>query len=118
MFSELDLWKYSNDSNCWDYVCAFYKKLGYDLPKFGIHPQDKKGMTKASLSLIDDFVECGPVQNAIACHYHGKIFFHVGVVDGGRVRHVSNKTGARRDTIKRFESMAQKTIYRLPKCLA
>ena len=118
MFDRFDLWKYSDDANCWDFVCEFYKDLGFDLPRFGIKPTNKRGMTRASLSLMDDFIESGPVQNAVACHYNGKLLFHVGIVDRGMVRHAHHASGTRRDTIKRFESMAQKTIYRLPKCLA
>ena len=115
---KFDLWRYSDESNCWDFVIAFLKEKGVDLPRFGICPQDKRGMTKASLGVVDNYlVECGPVQNAIAAQYHGKLLFHVGVVDKGMIRHAHHKSGVRRDTIKRFEASAQKTIYRIPKCL-
>jgi hypothetical protein len=119
MLDRFDYWKYSDNSNCWDFVVCFLSdRCGIDLPKFGICPQDKKGMTKASGPVIDShLIECDPIQNAIACHYHGRLLVHVGVIDNGVVRHAHQKTGVRRDTIKRFESLAQKTVYRIPKCL-
>lgn len=119
MMDKFDYWKYSDDSNCWDFVIAFlFDRCGVELPRFGICPQDKRSMTKASKNVIDaHLVECGPIQNAIACQYHGKLLCHVGIIDNGMVRHAHHKSGIRRDTLKRFESMAQKTIYRIPKCL-
>ncbi len=118
MIDEFDLWRYSDDSNCWDFVCAFLKKEGVELPRFGICPSDKRGMTKASKGVIDTYlVNCEPRQNAIACHYHGGLLLHVGVVDNGRVRHAHIKLGSKRDTIKKFESRAPRTEYKIPKCL-
>lgn len=118
MIDEFDLWRYSDDSNCWDFVCAFLNKKGVDLPRFGICPSDKRGMTKAAKGVIDSYlIECEPRQNAIACHYHGGLLLHVGVIDSSKVRHAHKQFGVRRDTIKSFESMAQKTKYVIPKCL-
>lgn len=120
MLNRFDLWKYSDTSNCWDFVREWLIDVGANelsLPRFGICPTDKRSMTKASKNVIIGLQECGPIQNAIACHYHDKVLFHVGIVDGRHVRHANQKSGLRRDTIKRFESMAQKTIYRIPKCL-
>lgn len=118
MIDSFDLWKYSDTSNCWDFVAAFIKTKGVDLPTFGICPSDKRAMTKQSKKVIKDYlVDCGPIQNAIACHYHGGLLIHVGVIDQGRVRHAHQQFGVRRDTIKQFESMAQRTEYKIPKCL-
>ena len=120
MIDRFDLWKYSHDANCWDFVSEYLKAKGVPsdvLPRFGICPSDKRGMTKASNGVIIGLAECEPRENAIACHYHGKLLTHVGVIERGMVRHAHHVSGVRRDTIKRFESMAQKTVYRIPKCL-
>lgn len=118
MLSKWDIWRYSDESNCWDFVCAFLADVvpSTDLPKFGVTYQDVKGMTRCKDGIIENYVLSEPVQNAIACHYHGKALLHVGVVDGEHVRHVG-KYGHRRDTIEKFESLAQRTEYRLHKCL-
>lgn len=119
MLDKFDYWKYSDKSNCWDFVIAILgEKCGVELPRFGICPQDKRGMTKASSPVISRYlVECDPMEYAIACHYHGKLLFHVGIIEDGLVRHAHHKSGVRRDTIKKFEGMAQDTVYRIPKCL-
>lgn len=104
MFDKFDLWKYSELSNCWDYVRAFLKEReNIDLPEYGILPTDKKAMTKAYKELKGRFVECGPEQNAVACQYHGKLMVHVGVVDGGYIRHTSSQKGTTKEKIKDFE---------------
>ena len=118
MIEKFDLWKYSDESNCWDFVVAYLSDVGVHLPRFGICPSNKLGMTRASKSVIKDhLVECGPMDYAIACHYHGKLLIHVGIVHNGQVRHAHHANGVRRNTIKEFEGMAQKTIYKIPKCL-
>lgn len=119
LMDKFDFWKYSDDSNCWDFVIAFLKdRHGVELPRFGISPKDKRAMTEASRGVIDEYlVDCDPIQSAIACHYHGNVLYHVGIIDGGEVRHAHHVSGVRRDTIKAFESMARKTVYKIPKCL-
>ena len=120
MFDRFDYWKYTNDHNCWDFVREWWIDKGIspdDIPRFGICPTNKREMTKAAQPVISELVECGPIQNSVACHYHGNLLLHVGMVDNGIVRHAHPKMGCRRDTIKRFEVMAQRTIYRIPKCL-
>ena len=118
MIDKYDLWKYGPNTNCWDFVVNFMRDLNVELPKFGICHKDKKAMTKASKGVISSYlVECSAIQNAIACHYHGKLLLHVGVVDNGYVRHAHPKLGMKKDKIKDFEAAAQKTVYRIPKCL-
>lgn len=111
-----EVWTYSDNSNCWDYVRHHLKSAGVDLPKFGISPKDKKKMTLASKGLESDFIECQPVNNSIACQYFGDILFHVGIVKGGKVCHVGSKTGLRYDSINDFCKRG-KVIFRIHKDL-
>jgi len=120
MFNRFDVWKYSETSNCWDYVREYLIEKGFppeDFPKSGIAPSDKRGMTKQAEIIQLKFVECGPINNAIACHYHGRVLRHVGVVDGLYVRHTNDWCGTMKVRIKQFERMAQKTIYRIHESL-
>lgn len=114
MFSKFDLWQYRSDNNCWDFVREFLIERGVpceDIPKYGIAPSNKKAMTGAHHAVKKMFVESGPVQNAIACHYHGGLLLHVGVVDGGHVRHTGEKIGTRKDPIDEFCKMAATRFY-------
>lgn len=116
MFDKFDIWKYSDNHNCWDYVREYLiERAGVpaeDVPKYGICPDDKKAMTAASKDVEKSFIDCGPEQYAIACHYFGETIIHVGVVDKNYVRHTSRKRGTMKSTIKEFEAMCQKTIYK------
>lgn len=107
MFDRFDLWQYRDDNNCWDFVREYLiDKAGIsseDLPKFGICPSNKRAMTKAAIAVRRGFVECGPVQYAVACQYHGKVLDHVGIVDAGKVRHVGKTHGHKRDKIDLFQ---------------
>lgn len=114
MFSRFDTWQYRDDNNCWDFVREFLIDKGVppkDVPKYGISPNDKRGMTKASIGVKRLFNPSSPVQNAIACHYHGGVLMHVGIVDNGKVRHTGSKTGTRIDTIESFEKMAETKYF-------
>lgn len=117
MIDKFDLWQYRENANCWDFVRAFLiERAGIDaadVPRFGICPDDKKAMTKASAGVRRSFSESGPEQFAIACHYVGRVLYHVGVVDGGIIRHTGKQTGTRKDSIKEFERLAGRTIYML-----
>lgn len=119
--SKYELWQYRDDANCWDYVREFLLDFTdvpeEDVPPFTIHPDDKKNMTGASLGVAGNFVDCTPRDYAIACQYHGVSLIHVGVVYGGRIWHSGRKCGTRRDKIKLFERLSQKTVYRIHKCL-
>lgn len=118
---KFETWRYSDDRNCWEFVRQFLfscTELECDqLPKFGILPSDKKSMTKASISVFKPFIECKPIDLSIACHYSGKVLYHVGIVYNNEVWHVGEKTGMRRDSIKRFESLAPKTTYKIHESL-
>lgn len=113
MFNKFDLWKYSDNSNCWDYVREWLiERAGVPedaVPRFGILPSDKKSMTEAYRGVKGRFVECGPEQNAVACQYSGKLLIHVGVVDGNYVRHTGRQKGTTKEKISDFEKM--KTVY-------
>jgi hypothetical protein len=118
MFNRFDVWRYTDDSNCWDLVRQWLVGVGVpecDVPKYGIIPSNKKAMTKAANDVKTNFVDCGPVQNAIACHYRGRTILHVGIVDGGMVRHTS-RSGTMKTKICEFERQA-KTIYKIHKSL-
>lgn len=121
--SKYDFWQYRDDgANCWDFVAQWLSEFKgvpvVDVPKFEINPKDKRSMHRASLGVARNFIECGPVDGAIAAHYHGNTIQHVGVVDNGFVRHVGEKIKVRRDKIKTFERMAATTKYYLHKSLA
>lgn len=121
MFDRFDCWQYSDSHNCWDFVREFLiSRAGIpreDVPKYGICPDDKKAMTKAAASVDRSFYDCEPLQNSIACHYVGRLIIHVGIVDGGMIRHTGKKLGTTKSTIKEFEAMAQKTTYKIHKSL-
>ena len=117
MFNKWDLWKYTDDNNCWEYVRQFLIiEAGIDpedVPKFGICPSNKREMTKASIEVAKNFAESGPVQFAVACQFHGKLLNHVGIIDCGLVRHTGKACGTKKEKISGFESKAQKTTYML-----
>ena len=121
MFDRFDCWKYSEFHNCWDFVREFLiDRAGVppeDVPRYGICPDDKKAMTLAARSVEKTFNPCEPRQFAIACHFIGKTIIHVGVVDGGRIRHTGKNRGTTKSTIKDFEALAPKTIYKIHKSL-
>jgi hypothetical protein len=113
MFDRFDVWTFSDNHNCWDFVREYLiEKAGVppeDVPKFGILPTDKRSMTKAYRGVKCKFVECGAQQNAIACQYHGGLLQHVGVVDGDFVRHTGKTKGTTKQKISDFEK--DKTVY-------
>ena len=117
MFNKWDVWKYTSDDNCWEYVRQFLIiEAGInpeDVPKFGICPSNKREMTKASIEVAKNFTESNPVQFAVACQFHGKLLIHVGIIDNGIVRHVGKTCGTKKERISSFESKAQKTTYML-----
>lgn len=85
-------------------------------PKFGILPSDKSSMTSASESVKTHFIQIDrPEQNSIACQYRGDTLLHVGIVDGGRIRHVKNKNGVKYDTIKQFSRFNNVKYFRYAK---
>lgn len=118
---KFDTWQYREDRNCWDYVREFLIEIAgvpeEDVPVFGICPDHKKEMTEASKGVERSFIDSGPSQYAVACHYIRGTLYHVGVVDNGLVRHTGRKTGTRKDKIKRFEAMAERTEYKLHRSL-
>lgn len=119
MFDKFDTWTYSDNSNCWDFVRAWMIRAGVpesDVPKYGILPTDKRAMTKAANQVKTNFVDCGPIQNAIACQYRGRTILHVGVVDEGLIRHTSSQFGTKRSKIADFQR-ENKTIYKIHKSL-
>jgi molybdopterin synthase catalytic subunit len=121
MWDKFDIWKYRDNANCWDYVREFLiERAGVpssDVPKYGIAPDNKREMTKAANDVKQTFIDSEPVQHAVACHYVGRTIIHVGVIDNGYVRHTGKKTGTMKSTIKEFEAMCQKTIYKIHKSL-
>lgn len=114
MFSRFDLWQYREDNNCWDFVREWLIENGVpaeDVPKYGIHPDNKLEMHSAHKNVKRTFVECRPRHGAVACHYVGKILYHVGVIDGDMVRHTGKTIGTRLDSINAFEALAPTTKY-------
>lgn len=116
MFDKFDVWQYRDDRNCWDYVREFLiERVGIkesDAPSYEISPNDKRAMTKAARGVARNFEICGPEHGAVACHYVGRTIVHVGIVDGGIIRHTGKATGTIKSTIAEFEAMAQRTEYR------
>lgn len=109
-----DTWQWRKDANCWDFVVAWIlEKQGVELPRFGIVPSDKQAMTRAAKRVIQYYCSevDGPIDGAIAAHYFGKTNWHVGIVDGNQIRHSGEICGTRKDSIKKFESMAPLTRY-------
>ena len=121
MFDRFDCWKYTDNHNCWDFVREFLiDRAGVpseDVPKYGICPTDKKAMTKAAREVQKTFTLCEPQQYAIACHFVGRVIIHVGVVDGDIIRHTGKVQGTTKSTVRDFEAMAQKTIYKIHRSL-
>lgn len=121
MFDRFDCWQYRADANCWDFVRQYLiEKAGVpaiDVPMFGISPDNKRQMTKAARGVALAFTESEPVSNAIACHYMGNILFHVGIVEGGNVRHTSSQRGTVKESIAEFERHADKTTYMIHRSL-
>lgn len=117
MFSKFEIWQYRDDRNCWDYVREFLiERAGVpakDVPKFGISPEDKRSMTKASEDVKKTFYDSDPINYAVACHYLRGILIHVGIVFEGRVWHTSKHNGTTKSTIKEFEAMASRTVYKI-----
>lgn len=113
---KFDTWQYRHNANCWDFVCTWLReKEGIELPRFGIVPDDKRGMTKASINVIHNYLTPidKPLDSAIAAHYRQRTIIHVGVVDGKFIRHTGKKCGTRKDTIQQFERMSSITRYYL-----
>lgn len=121
MFDRFATWQYRDDANCWDYVREYlleYTNIpAHDLPKFGIHPSNKRKMTSAANRVVSTFRNTPPVDYAIACHYMGKVLYHVGVVVNGKVIHTGEKTGTVSEAIKSFERRASITKYKLHESL-
>ena len=119
--SWFNLWKYRDDANCWDYVREWMireaKIPADDVPKFGICPDDKRGMTKAYIEVRRGFDECEPQQFAIACSCRGRLIDHVGVVYNDRIWHTGRKAGTQSLSVEAFENLAPKTIYYLHRSL-
>lgn len=114
MLDKYLFWQYRDDNNCWDFVrCFLLDFCNIKLKKYGIAPDDKRAMTRASIKVARDFVLSEPVDFAIACHYSRETILHVGIVYNGKVWHTSSQRGTCIDSIQKFESMAKKTVYRL-----
>lgn len=117
MIDRFTAWQYRDDNNCWDfvreYLCYHTKVDPQDVPKFGICPDDKRGMTKAAIKVERAFSHCGPIDLAIGCQYAGKLLIHVGIVHGGKVKHVSSTEGYICESIDRFELRSKYTIYKI-----
>lgn len=116
MFDRFDVWQYREDNNCWDFVREFLLDRtsipSEDIPKFGICPKDKRSINSAAKDLYGSFVETGPVNFSIACQYIGGILHHIGVVDGGYIRHHTGSVKyPLRDTVKQFESRGGTVKY-------
>lgn len=120
MFNDLLAWQYRDDHNCWDFVRECLLKVGVpdvDIPKYGIHPNNKSEMTKASIDVAKTFVECGPINFAVASEYRGKTIIHVGIVYNGYIYHASKSKGAIKSRIKDFENTCHTIKYRIHKSL-
>lgn len=102
-------WIYRDDNNCWDFVRHKMAKKGIELLSFDVDPEDEEAVNIGYKKTIGQFVECGRDEGALACHYRGDVFIHVGIVIGGKVHH-ANKNGYRVNNFKTFERLA-KTRY-------
>lgn len=114
MLDKFEVWQYRDDNNCWDYVRQFLsERAGVDekeIPKFGLSPDDKQGMTSAYREVKRAYFESDAVNYAVACQYLGGALIHVGVVYDGMVWHTGRKHGTTKEKIKGFERKA-KTRY-------
>lgn len=120
MFNDLLAWQYRDDNNCWDFVRACLLRIGVpvsDIPKYGINPNDKIEMTRASIDVAQSFIECGPINYAVASEYRGKTILHVGIVYNGYIYHASKSKGAQKTKVKDFENTCHKIVYRIHKSL-
>jgi len=121
MFNRFDIWKFKDDANCWDFVREFLLENTdipeFDLPRYGIHPNSKKEMTAASRAVNSTFIECGPIQFAIACHFVKNTLFHVGVVDCEKVRHTTRQLGTLKESVGSFERRSSITKYKIHRSL-
>ena len=88
-----------------------------DVPKFGILPSDKEGMTREYLNVKRAFNESAPVQFAVACNIRGRLIDHVGIVYNDKIWHTGSKTGTQCLSISRFEQLSPKTIYQIHRSL-
>ena len=109
------LWQYRDDRNCWDFVRTVLNEqfnVPVDaVPKFGICPDDKRGMTKAFLGVKKSFRSIEQAQEgAVACHFSGRALTHVGVVLNGKVWHAGKSQGVKSESIQAFEKQS-KTGY-------
>ena len=120
MFNDLLTWSYRDDNNCWDFVRACLLRVGVpdsDIPKYDIRPNDKESMTIASRTVARSFIECNPMNYAVASEYRGKTIIHVGFVYNGYVYHAAKSKGAQKTRIKDFERGCGKIVYRIHKSL-
>lgn len=120
MFNDMLAWQYRDDNNCWDFVRECLRRIGVpesDAPGYGIHPDDKKGMTRAAKTVAENFIECGPIDFSVASQYSGRTILHVGIVYNGFVYHAGKKQGAQKTKIADFEKSAAKVVYRIHKSL-
>jgi hypothetical protein len=109
-------WQYRPDNHCWHFVRAVLREEFnvpvYALPSWGaIGPSQRRAMTKAFKRMRPDFVRVDfPKDGAIACHFHGQVLTHVGVVADGQVWHVSERVGLRKESPAKF-AMVTNTEY-------
>jgi hypothetical protein len=96
------IWSYREDNNCWDYVRHWlinrYNVDPAEIPKYGIHPNNKGAMTNEYSKVKIFFVESDPVEGSVACHFMGRVLHHVGIVIDGQVREVGEKWKTVRST--------------------
>lgn len=112
---KFDLWKFTNQSNCWDFVRQYLLERSSippeDMPKLGILHTDHEAKTAEKEVISCSFVQIDkPCDLAIACSHAGNLLTHVGVCEGDFIRHATYR-GAIREPISRFESKGKTTYY-------
>ena len=94
--------------DCWGMYWWIKKhKQACQLPSFSdIHPDDKKGMTRAMQKILPDFEPCKPERFAAACGMNGEILMHIGTVifidNQLQIIHTSRQSGPVIDSIAKF----------------
>ena len=97
--------------NCSDFVAAFLAALtplsADDYPVGMVSADNVMAKAKAHNRVVKLFVPTEPRDFALACHYVGKVFVHVGVVYGGMVWHTGSTTGTVVESIEHFKRRGQ-----------
>lgn len=105
-------WQYRDPgANCSDFVAAFLaattRLTAEDYPVGRVAAKDALGKARAHQRVSQLFTPCEPRDFALACHYVGRVFVHVGVVYRDQVWHTGAATGTVVESIEHFKRRGQ-----------